>query len=435
MLGQDLSFNLSKRNNMKSTIIRNLLIVCGFFLLQSCVNDPEMPVGVHNAKKPLVETISVKDFTATTAIIEADVARDNGCEILNRGFQYGTDEKSLNEQKMAEKGKGVYSLVLDNLEANQTYFVRAFAENMMGVSYSETLSFKTSNGVWKKVNAYPGTPFFPGSATSFVLENKGYVSGGDLGASYSNDLWSYSPKEDKWAACLAFIGEARKWQVSVGLDNVAYIFGGVNNKGEVSNDLHYYRSYDNTWVKLKTNGPMPTHSAVAAVIDYTFYLVGGKHDDGLSKEVWLYVPVVRTWLKQIDFPIAQYGGMVVNVDDILYAGLGMVDDYGKSTRTIWSSKWTDDRYRIESWNEETVLPEEASSCRNAVVLNGCIYVLDTKGKVWMYDVKSKKWEEKSPVSGKGTYRFHCMFVIDGRIYLGLGEDDKTFLCYDPAWDF
>lgn len=419
---------------MKSSIIRNILIVCYSLLCYSCIEDPEMPTGVQNAKQPLVETITIKEFTATTATMEANIVRDNGAEIIERGFQYGTEKTLLNEQKNAEKGKGVYSLVLDHLTANQTYYVRAFAENKIGISYSETLTFTTTNSVWKKVNEYPGAAFFPGSATSFAIKDKGYILGGDLGASYSNELWSYSSAENKWAACLAFPNEARKWQTAISLDDVVYVFGGMDNKGGVSDDMYYYRSYDNTWVKIKSEGPAPTHSAVAATLNYSFYLVGGKQAKEMSNEVWLYVPVVRTWLKQKEFPIAQYGGMVVNVNGVLYAGLGMTDDYGKTTRSIWSSEWSEDGYEIKDWNEETKLPEEASACRNAVVLDDCIFVLDNKGKIWKYDPKSKEWEKKSPISETGSYRYHCMFVVDGKIYLGLGEDDKTLMCYDPDWD-
>ena len=150
---------------MKSKITYHSLASLFFaFLVSACASDPSMPEGVFNAKAPLVETLLIKAFTDSTAIIEAEVKQANGSPITQCGVEYGIAEDLLDKRVVYEEGEGLYSLTLSNLKGNQTYYVRAYAKNEVGISYGKKLSFTTSDGLWIATKEYVGTPVFPGSA-------------------------------------------------------------------------------------------------------------------------------------------------------------------------------------------------------------------------------------------------------------------------------
>ena len=103
-------------------------------------------------------------------------------------------------------------------------------------------------------------------------------------------------------------------------------------------------------------------------------------------------------------------------------------DYSSPTYNLqlWSS--TDGAW---SWQEETVFP--GTGVLGAVSLDDYIYVVDTDWYIWRYNLQTKGWTKKSqlPSTQRG---FHCMYVLNQKIYIGLGTDTNSLLRYDPVWD-
>lgn len=89
-----------------------------------------------------VETLPYISLSPTSFQLEGNLSDDGGSKIYDRGFCWG-EMKSPgldNSKVLSVSGKtGVFSKVIDGLEYNTDYYVRAFAKNKHGVVYGETV--------------------------------------------------------------------------------------------------------------------------------------------------------------------------------------------------------------------------------------------------------------------------------------------------------
>ncbi len=111
-------------------------ILTGTLLMSSCAKDPTLPV---------LTTDEVIEITTNSATISGNVTEDGGAEITARGICWGTvTMPTLSDNfKPSGTGPGKFSCVLSELEPNTTYYVRAFAENSVGIAYGNEVTFKT----------------------------------------------------------------------------------------------------------------------------------------------------------------------------------------------------------------------------------------------------------------------------------------------------
>ena len=89
-------------------------------------------------------TAQVAEYTAVTAIIKT-YATDGGAEITERGLYYGTNPNpSETDNKVVWENETAWiTNVLIDLTPNTTYYVKAYATNEAGTSYSEVMTFTT----------------------------------------------------------------------------------------------------------------------------------------------------------------------------------------------------------------------------------------------------------------------------------------------------
>ena len=97
-------------------------------------------VGIETS----IVTASVVEFTDITAIIKT-YATDGGAELTERGFYWGTNPNpsETDNKVVLENTVGNKMNALVNLTPNTTYYVKAYATNSEGTSYSEVVSFTT----------------------------------------------------------------------------------------------------------------------------------------------------------------------------------------------------------------------------------------------------------------------------------------------------
>jgi uncharacterized protein (TIGR02145 family) len=96
---------------------------------------------------PVVTTLPITEITSNTAMSGGQILNDGGSNITDKGLIWGMLETIDidNNLGMASAGDGsdVFSLTIADLLPNQSYFVKAYAVNTIGVAYGETLSFTT----------------------------------------------------------------------------------------------------------------------------------------------------------------------------------------------------------------------------------------------------------------------------------------------------
>ena len=97
--------------------------------------------------KPFVKISIVKDQHSAGATVEAEIVNQGQSRITDQGFVWGTTE-DLTIETASYKSLGTasskYSYSITGLESATRYYVRAYAVNEHGISYSEPMSFKTT---------------------------------------------------------------------------------------------------------------------------------------------------------------------------------------------------------------------------------------------------------------------------------------------------
>lgn len=130
---------------------------------------PNLPGGVmlNNASS----------ITQKTAFLSASVSDTGGGSITAKGFCYSktttTPTRENSTVVLAGLGTGNFNTSLSNLELNTNYYVRAYATNQAGTTYSSAISFRTS---------LPGLPtdlstYSASGLTISTAEVSGYVGG------------------------------------------------------------------------------------------------------------------------------------------------------------------------------------------------------------------------------------------------------------------
>ena len=98
---------------------------------------------------PIVKTLDVININRASATVQGEVISDGGAEITERGICWGTENNPTitGNHISDEEGIGTYSFEITELIADETYYVRAYAKNKVGIAYGEEKSFTTGDAV------------------------------------------------------------------------------------------------------------------------------------------------------------------------------------------------------------------------------------------------------------------------------------------------
>lgn len=106
-------------------------------------------VEVDGPYLPVVTTDGLTGITMTSAVGHGNVTDNGRSTIRRRGICWNTSSQPtiVNNHIDAGIGIGMFTATLNNLQQGQTYYVRAYAENCMGVAYGQELMFVASDGL------------------------------------------------------------------------------------------------------------------------------------------------------------------------------------------------------------------------------------------------------------------------------------------------
>jgi hypothetical protein len=100
------------------------------------------------ATPAIVTTNSIYSITQNSAYCSGNISDDGGATVTERGFCYSTNTTSptiSNSKISSGTGIGSFYRNITQLSSGTTYYVRAYSVNKAGVSYGNTLSFKTQS--------------------------------------------------------------------------------------------------------------------------------------------------------------------------------------------------------------------------------------------------------------------------------------------------
>ncbi|MFN8336879.1 MAG: LamG-like jellyroll fold domain-containing protein [Cyclobacteriaceae bacterium] len=116
------------------------LVILAFTTFVSC-GDDENSVSI-----PKVTTGEITDVTESSVHISAEISDNGNAKIIERGFVYSSvvsEPTLINEKVVSEDTENVFNSMLDELEPETTYHIRAYATNKRGTGYGESISFTT----------------------------------------------------------------------------------------------------------------------------------------------------------------------------------------------------------------------------------------------------------------------------------------------------
>ncbi|MCH8488115.1 MAG: hypothetical protein LAT75_14725 [Candidatus Cyclonatronum sp.] len=135
--------------------LTNLQADTGYELRAWAVNDA---VGVSYGNVvsfttmdgvPEIESQPAASVTAFSASVESIIEKDGGDPITARGTCYGVMPNPDRSDNCIAAGQGLgsFEITLEELNADTQYFVRAYAENRVGVHFGNQISFATNDGL------------------------------------------------------------------------------------------------------------------------------------------------------------------------------------------------------------------------------------------------------------------------------------------------
>lgn len=139
---------------------------------------------------PTVITVEVSGITTNAAQCGGEVVNDGGTEVTERGICWSANANpTLNDSHIASgTGIGAFTAIMNNLAANSTYHVRAYAINEVGTAYGLDKEFTTLSG---------GGGGVPEGAINglFTINDNGdkvYFSQGNLQYQASTNTWRFA---------------------------------------------------------------------------------------------------------------------------------------------------------------------------------------------------------------------------------------------------
>jgi len=132
---------------MKKIKVIAIFILLGTFIVSTSNCKKEET----EKSKPLLTTEQVKDITANSAISGGIITSDGGEHVTARGVIWGTTQNLTLDNNAGKTvdgiGTGNFLSNLTGLTPNTTYYVNAYATNIVGTNYGIEQTFKTPDGV------------------------------------------------------------------------------------------------------------------------------------------------------------------------------------------------------------------------------------------------------------------------------------------------
>lgn len=207
-----------------------------------------------------------------------------------------------------------------------------------------------------------------GSASSFSIQNKGYVClGQGVTNGFYKDLWEYDPVSKIWTQKADFIGSPRRQACSFVLNDEGYVGTGSDQNG-LCNDFYKYDPSTNSWTQVADFAGTARKEAVAFTMGGHGYL--GTGDDGVKrKDFWRYSADLDAWEQLADFPGTPRKGAVGWGDfpqGFICCGEDINNDY---MNDLWEYN-----YFGNSWTQRASIPGPGRTNAAVFQLNGFAFV-------------------------------------------------------------
>jgi len=127
--------------------ISNLILAVLFITLGCSKSDNTSEEDTSNLSLPVVVLSEINDITLNSATSGGNVTGDGGLNVIARGICWSTSPNpNINDNKTTNgSGLGVFTSQMNGLDSGVTYYIRAYATNDLGTTYSSELTFETTS--------------------------------------------------------------------------------------------------------------------------------------------------------------------------------------------------------------------------------------------------------------------------------------------------
>lgn len=301
----------------------------------------------------------------------------------------------------------------------------------------------------KQIQIIPGLA--RATASSFVINDKAYITLGRSGGKDSNglkDCWQFDIINSVWIRKSDFPGEARVGAIAEVVNGKAYVGFGFNSgkwvygtEATIFSDLWMYNPENDTWLKEtnfpnKTNNP-PLNSCSSFAYKKWIYIFALSAQTYQSKEVWRYDTEEHTWEQVSDFPCAARTAAVSCTDgEHFYFGLG----YNGYNLNDWWEYFPD----ADKWKERSSMPGPGRINAVAFSVNHRFFVstgrfmggsLTTNqffNDILEYDAQKNVWYKRGTIPTIGRENA-IAFVLQNKAFVGFGDTDE--IRFNDLWSF
>ena len=210
-------------------------------------------VGFTTLESASLTTLDATKITSVNAESGGNISSDGGAPITQRGVCWSIDENptTTNNKTSDGSGTGNYISILDNLQPNTKYYLRAYAINKVGTSYGNQVSFTTLPKLVSTNNCNSLNGF-----STFVVRRNSIDTLWKIGSGYIDNglvaLGTVSGGYVEFSMNLSSITKMRFWTMSrnPGYSNrtpEVTVDGTLINTTMIDGSASYYK-----WMQLET---------------------------------------------------------------------------------------------------------------------------------------------------------------------------------------
>lgn len=308
--------------------------------------------GDNPTSVPTVIIESISNTDQTTATVKVSITNTGGGLIQEKGVVYYTSESDSLVTLRSDSNENQFSVVMDNLNGDLIYFIKAYADNSLGTGYSEISMFspgrpmvemeitevtKTSISVKTTISNFGETPisekgicYGPSADLTYYNaqnityggdENEFYINLTDLvpGDKYyirsfvmSDGELTYSAVVDTltlypWHYVTDIPGLPRTQAVSFAIGTKAYIGTGVYQNDMYLEDMWEYDTETGVWTQIANYPEGKVRGLTAFAVNGKGYVGLGYRRNGTNEgekmnSFYEYDPVTNTWTSLQDYP-------------------------------------------------------------------------------------------------------------------------------------
>ena len=402
--------------------------------------------------EPLLTTIYNKNTISHNSVeVGGKVIDNGGFTITAQGVCYkiitpdDTAPADTNDAKLNIPLDGNFHL-LEGLEPETTYNIRAYAVNELGIGYGSEggITFTTPAlfNDWLQLKEVGDQERHIGF--SFSDGTHVYVGGGISDHDPRKDFLMYDPDTKTWTQ-KQDLQEGLRGAVAFWVNGNGYVGTGIDRFGKATNKFYKYNPNSDTWSVINTFPGEARANAVAFVIAGKAYIgTGSSESGGFYHDFYEFNPVTETFSPAGDMGIDNNrdGAVAFSINGKGYCGFGFDGSYYRNDLFEFNPTNPDITTR---WKKVTTSGANPPPRRYAVAfaikdigyIGTGINEAEFYNDFYKFNGTTSTWTQIPNKEGKVVERTQAIgTATDGRGYIGTGRTNrihlKDFWEYTPA---